>query len=100
MSNVSVTRMELLARKAQTSLAKQGRDLLEQKRTALMKEFMRAAGAALERSDALQESAAEASQALARAEAMAGDQPRQGRRGQKRADRRQGWRRRAAGRRG
>ncbi len=72
MSNVSVTRMELLARKAQTSLAKQGRDLLEQKRTALMKEFMRAAGAALERSDALQESAAEASQALARAEAMAG----------------------------
>lgn len=72
MSNVSVTRMELLARKAQIALATQGRDLLEQKRTALMKEFMRTADTALERSDALQVSAAQASQALARAEAMAG----------------------------
>jgi len=72
MSAVSVTRMELLARKGQISLAKQGRDLLEQKRTALMKEFMRTANTALERSDELQESAAEASQSLARAEAMAG----------------------------
>lgn len=72
MSNISVTRMELLARKAQTTLAKQGRDLLEQKRAALMKEFMRVASAAYERSDALQESAAEASRALARAEALAG----------------------------
>jgi V/A-type H+-transporting ATPase subunit D len=72
MSSISVTRMELLARKAQTALAKQGRDLLEQKRTALMKEFMRTANTAFERSDALQESAAEASQSLARAEAMAG----------------------------
>lgn len=72
MSNVSVTRMELLARKAQISLASQGRDLLEQKRTALMKEFMRTADTALERSDALQVSAADARQSLARAEAMAG----------------------------
>jgi V/A-type H+/Na+-transporting ATPase subunit D len=72
MSNVSVTRMELLARKAQIALASQGRDLLEQKRTALMKEFMRTADTALERSDALQVSAAQASQTLARAEAMAG----------------------------
>lgn len=72
MSNVSVTRMELLARKAQIALATQGRELLEQKRTALMKEFMRTADTALERSDALQVSAAQASQALARAEAMAG----------------------------
>jgi V/A-type H+-transporting ATPase subunit D len=72
MSNVSVTRMELLARKAQIALASQGRDLLEQKRTALMKEFMRTADTALERSDALQVSAASASQTLARTEAMAG----------------------------
>jgi V/A-type H+-transporting ATPase subunit D len=72
MSNVSVTRMELLARKAQIALASQGRDLLEQKRTALMKEFMRTADIALEHSDALQVSAANASQSLARAEAMAG----------------------------
>src|SRR3989304_2934106 len=72
MSNVSVTRMELLARKAQIALASQGRDLLEQKRTALMKEFMHTADTALERSDALQVSAAHASQSLARSEAMAG----------------------------
>jgi V/A-type H+-transporting ATPase subunit D len=72
MSNVSVTRMELLARKTQLVLASQGRDLLEQKRAALMKEFMRTADIALERSNALQASAAEASRCLARAEAMAG----------------------------
>ncbi len=72
MSNVSVTRMELLARKAQITLASQGRDLLEQKRTALMKEFMRTADTAMERSDALQFAAANASQTLARAETMAG----------------------------
>jgi V/A-type H+-transporting ATPase subunit D len=72
MSNVSVTRMELLARKAQIALASQGRDLLEQKRTALLKEFMRTADTALEHSDALQVSAAVASQSLARTEAMAG----------------------------
>lgn len=72
MSNVSVTRMELLARKAQIALASQGRDLLEEKRTALLKEFMRTADTALERSDALQISASIASQSLARTEAMAG----------------------------
>ena len=72
MSNVSVTRMELLAHKAQIALANQGRDLLEQKRTALMKEFLRTADTAMERSDALQVSAAMASQYLARTEAMAG----------------------------
>lgn len=64
--------MELLARKAQLSLATQGRELLEQKRTALMKEFMRIADTVMEHSDTLQSAAAEARQALARAEAMAG----------------------------
>jgi V/A-type H+/Na+-transporting ATPase subunit D len=72
MSRVSVTRMELLARKAQIALATQGRDLLEQKRTALLKEFLRTADTAIERSDALEASATEASQSLARTEAMAG----------------------------
>jgi V/A-type H+/Na+-transporting ATPase subunit D len=72
MSNVSVTRMELLARKAQIGLASQGRDLLEQKRAALMKEFMRTADIALERSDALRVSAADANRSLAQSEVMAG----------------------------
>ena len=64
--------MELLAHKAQLSLATQGRELLEQKRTALMKEFMRIADTVMEHSDTLQSAAAEARQALARAEVMAG----------------------------
>jgi V/A-type H+-transporting ATPase subunit D len=64
--------MELLARKAQISLARQGRELLEQKRTALMKELLRIADTVFERSEALQQSAALACQALARAEAVAG----------------------------
>lgn len=72
MSNVSATRMELLARKAQIALAKQGRELLEQKRTALLKEFLHTADTALIHSDALQQAAADARQTLARAEATAG----------------------------
>ena len=72
MSSVSVTRMELLAHKAQLSLASQGRDLLEQKRTALLKEFLRMADTAIERSDALQYAADNARHALARAESVAG----------------------------
>lgn len=72
MSTVSVTRMELLARKAQIALASQGRDLLEQKRTALLKEFLRMADTAMERSDVLQFAATNARHALARAEAIAG----------------------------
>jgi V/A-type H+-transporting ATPase subunit D len=66
--------MELLARKVQITLAKQGRDLLEQKRSALMKEFLRIADTVMERSDLLQETASAARQALARAEAVAGSQ--------------------------
>jgi V/A-type H+-transporting ATPase subunit D len=66
--------MELFARKSQIALAKQGRDLLEQKRTALMKEFMRIADTVMEHSDYLQQAASTARQALARAEAVAGTQ--------------------------
>ncbi len=64
--------MELLARKEQIALARQGRDLLEQKRTALLKEFLRMADTVMERSDVLQQAAADARLALARAEALAG----------------------------
>lgn len=69
---VSITRMELLAREAQIELATQGRNLLEQKRTALMKELLKTVDAVMERSEALQVAATVAHEALARAEAMAG----------------------------
>jgi V/A-type H+-transporting ATPase subunit D len=70
--NVSTTRMELLARRAQIALARQGRDLLEQKRTALMKEFLRVADVVMENSDVLEQAAYTARLALTHAEAMAG----------------------------
>ncbi len=72
MKNISVTRMELLAHKTQIALAKQGRELLEQKRNALMKEFLRIADTVMEHADALQYAADKACQALARAETIAG----------------------------
>lgn len=72
MKNTSVTRMELLAHKEQISLARQGRELLEQKRTALMKELMRIADTVMEHSDALQHAADKARRTLVRAEAIAG----------------------------
>jgi V/A-type H+-transporting ATPase subunit D len=72
MRKVSCTRMELLSHKAQITLAKQGRDLLEQKRTALLKEFMHIADTVMEHSEILQQTAAEARLALARADAVAG----------------------------
>ena len=72
MQKVSTTRMELLAKKAQIALAQQGRELLEEKRTALMREFLRVADRVMAGSDALQQSAAEARWALARAEGVAG----------------------------
>jgi V/A-type H+-transporting ATPase subunit D len=71
---VSCTRMELMAHRAQIELAQQGRDLLHQKHTALMKELLRVADTVMQRSDALQNAAAEAHKALARAEVMAGAQ--------------------------
>lgn len=72
MRKVSTTRMELLARKEQIALASQARDLLEKKRTALMRELMHEADSVLQRSNVLQQAAAEARQALARAQAVAG----------------------------
>lgn len=72
LSKVSCTRMELLARTIQIKLAQDGRDLLEQKRTALMKELLRMADTVLEHSDILQHVAADAHQKLALAESFAG----------------------------
>ena len=72
MPTVATTRIELLAKKAQIALARQGRELLEQKRTALMRELMRVADRVMTSSDALQQAAMEARAALARAEAVAG----------------------------
>jgi V/A-type H+-transporting ATPase subunit D len=72
MQKVTVTRMELLAKKEQIELAGQGLELLKQKRAALLRELMRVADWVMTRSDALQEAAANARWALARAEARAG----------------------------
>ncbi len=66
--------MELLAHKTQITLAQQGRDLLEQKRTALMKELMRVADTVMEHSEALRHTSAEARLALSHAQATAGDE--------------------------
>jgi V/A-type H+-transporting ATPase subunit D len=66
--------MELLALKAQITLARQGRELLEEKRTALMKEFFHIADTIMQRSDVLQQAATGARRALARAEATAGSE--------------------------
>lgn len=74
MPKASITRMELLERKAQLAIAQQGRDLLEQKKTALFKELMRVTGVVVERIEALQESAERAALSLARAEAQAGSE--------------------------
>ena len=74
MQKLSVSRMELLARKAQISLAQQGRDLLEQKRKALVRELMHVADQVLAGRDALEEAASGARRALARAEALAGNE--------------------------
>ncbi len=72
MENVSPTRMELLAVKGQIGLAEQGRDLLKEKRNALMKEFMKIADAVMRSSEEFEQAAATARRALSRAEAIDG----------------------------
>lgn len=72
MRNLSTTRAELLVHKEQIALARQGRDLLEQKRTVLLREFKRAVDTVLHDSEFLQQTARQAVMALGRAEAMAG----------------------------
>ena len=66
------TRMALLARRSRLELASQGRDLLKEKRNALMKELRKVADVVLIGSDALEQAAAESHQALILAEALEG----------------------------
>lgn len=72
MENVGATRMELLAVKGQRGLAEQGRDLLKEKRNALLKEFMKIADLVMRSSDELEQAAADARRALERAEVLDG----------------------------
>lgn len=66
------TRMNLLAKKAQRLLAQQGRDLLEQKREALLREFMKNVDLALRDGESLDRLAADAAYALSFAKALDG----------------------------
>ncbi len=72
MEQISPTRMALLQRRGQLKLAQQGRDLLEQKREALMREFMATADVAMQESRQLDAAAAEGVRALALARAIDG----------------------------
>jgi V/A-type H+-transporting ATPase subunit D len=72
MAQVTATRSELLARRAQLDLARRGRDLLDDKRDQLMEEFRKVADLVLAGSGALDRIAAEARGALAVAEAHDG----------------------------
>jgi V/A-type H+-transporting ATPase subunit D len=69
---LSATRTELLARRAQISLATQGRDLLKEKRAALMREFERTSGSVLQAVAKLGRRAAEGRDALSDAVAFDG----------------------------
>ncbi|HXH14016.1 MAG TPA: V-type ATP synthase subunit D [Alphaproteobacteria bacterium] len=71
---MSPSRMILLAIKGQLALATQGRDLLQEKRNALMKEFMKIAERVMVSSDDLERVAAEARRTLAMAEAIEGSE--------------------------
>ena len=72
MERVSPTRAALLAKRAQIELAEQGRDLLTEKRNALLKELQKLAQRVVVASDALEGAAAEARLVLYEAEALEG----------------------------
>lgn len=72
MEQVKATRSELLQKKAQISLARQGRDLLKEKRNALMQELMRTAELAIKGGEELERRVGQADAALAVAEALDG----------------------------
>ncbi|MCG3212486.1 MAG: V-type ATP synthase subunit D [Anaerolineae bacterium] len=72
MEQVKATRAELLQKKTQISLARQGRDLLKEKRNALMRELMRTAEQAIRRGEELERRVGQADAALAIAEAIDG----------------------------
>lgn len=75
MEHLTATRSELLARRAQIGLADQGRELLSEKRAALMREFNRLRGEALEAMASLERTAATARRALGEAVALDGPEP-------------------------
>ena len=64
MQQVSATRSELLARRARIALAGQGRDLLKERRIALVREFHRLGASVLDSLDALDRDAADAGRFL------------------------------------
>lgn len=72
MEQVTATRTELLARRALIALANEGRDLLEDKRDQLMDELRKVVDVVVRGGGALQESATQAREALAVAEALDG----------------------------
>lgn len=72
MEQVRATRAELLAKRKQIVLAYQGRDLLKEKRNALLQEFMRTAEQVMRESDELERNVSESAAALALAEALDG----------------------------
>jgi V/A-type H+/Na+-transporting ATPase subunit D len=72
MEQTRATRSELLVKKNQIALARQGRDLLKQKRQALLQELMRTAEQVLRGGDELEQSMGQATMALALAEALDG----------------------------
>lgn len=72
MEQVRATRAELLAKKNQIALARQGRDLLKEKRNALLQELMRTAEEVMRSTDELERSVGGAAMALALAEALDG----------------------------
>ncbi len=72
MEEVRPTRTELLQRRAQISLADQGKDLLKQKRDALLIEFMSVMDETLRLSTELEKATSEAQYALALAKAVDG----------------------------
>ena len=75
MAQVSATRSELLARRARIGLATQGRDLLKERRTALVGEFHRLGASALESMDALARDAGDPGRVLGGTVAAAGPEP-------------------------
>ncbi len=72
MEQTTPTRMELLAKRTQLVLAEQGRELLTEKRTALMRELMTVAHHVMRSSNELEQAAGSARRALAMAEAIDG----------------------------
>lgn len=72
MENVSATRQALLQRKARIRLAEQGKSLLEEKRTALMRELFKVIDEVVAQGDKLTEAAEEGRWRLALAEAVEG----------------------------